>query len=398
MKRVKIITIVLAIGALIVVGIGLALNMMGMFLPAHADDIDRFMESRMAAMQSPGMAAGIIGPDGILWEGYYGTMDGRRPVNEDTLFLLASVSKTMVGTAAMQLWEQGKFELDDEINDYLDFEVRNPNHPEAAITFQHLLTHQSSISDGSIERYQRFYTIADGGGDSPLGLGEFLESYLVPGGEEYSAASYRKTAPGEGSEYSNYGVALLALLVEMISGEDFADYCQSHIFDPLDMEHSYFRIRDIPASEMQIASPFHQGEPIPQYSYPDYPSGALRTTLRDLSRFAAFYLDPAGSETGILQPKTVELMFESHGDSVFLGSANMGLIWMRMDWIFFEAVGHNGSDKGVSTYLLLYPEDGFATVFFMNSDFRGSDIGYYVLLRDVAERLYNKGQVLVAGQ
>lgn len=386
------IIVVFAVGALFV------MNMLGMFLPRHEDDIDLFMESRMEAMQSPGLAAGIVGPDGVLWDGYYGTMDGSRPVTEDNLFLVASISKTMVGTAAMQLWEQGEFDLDDDVNDYLDFEVRNPAHPDTPITFYHLMVHQSSINDGTIEEYDQRFTIDSGGGDSPWLLGEFLESYLVPGGENYSAENYLDTAPGEASQYSNYGAALLAHLVEVISGEDFAEYCQNHIFEPLGMEHSYFMIHDIPESETEIASPFYQGEFIPQFNSPDYPAGSLKITIRDLSRFAAFYLDPAGGEAAILQPETVDLMFESHGDSVFLGCENVGLIWMRMNWMFFEGVGHNGSDPGVSTYMLLYPDEGFATIYFMNSGFQTSNPGYYMRYRDVAERLYIKGQQLVASQ
>ncbi len=64
--------------------------------------------------------------------------------------VIASISKTITATAVMQLWEQGLFELDDDVNDYLPFNVRNPNHPDVPITFRMLLTHTSSINGWTI--------------------------------------------------------------------------------------------------------------------------------------------------------------------------------------------------------------------------------------------------------
>ena len=203
-----------------------------MFLPNYKDDIDMFMESRMVRMEVPGMAVGVVGADGSLWEGYYGTYDGENPVSENTLFMIASVSKTVIATAIMQLWEQGLFALDDDINNYLDFEVHNPANPDVAITFRHLMTHRSSIVD-RFPFYDDLYTIDSGGGDSPWGLGEFLRAYLTPDGEFYDTDNFLGSAPGSRFDYSNYGAMLLAYLVEVLSGESFAEYCDSRIFTRL---------------------------------------------------------------------------------------------------------------------------------------------------------------------
>ena len=350
MKR-FVIFAVLTIVVAALIGVGVTLNKWGAFLPKYEQDTDRFMESRRVAMDVPGMAVGIVGTGGITWEGYYGTYDGEHPVSEDTVFMIASVSKTVIATALMQLWEQELFDLDDDVNTYLDFEVRNPHHPEAAITFRQLMTHHASIAD-RYPFYDEMYTIAEGGGDSPWNLDEFLQAYLVPGGQFYSTDNYLESAPGEGFEYSNYGAALLAYLVEVLSGEDFADYCHRYIFQPLGMKHSYYLIRDIPASETEIASPFSEDKALPHYSYPDYPAGSLRTTIRDLARFASFYLDPAASNAAILQPETIALMFDKYSESSDLGEGEMGLIWVHMDWMFFKAIGHTGGDPGVALSLI----------------------------------------------
>lgn len=355
-----------------------------LLLPEYRDDVDQFMESRRIVMDVPGLAAGVFTSDDLEWGGYYGTYDGETPVSEDTVFMIASISKTVIGTAAMQLWEQGYFELDDDINDYLDFEVRNPSYPEVPITFRHLMTHFSSITD-RYPVYVDLYTIEEGGGDSPWGLGEFLQEYLAPGGQFYDAGSYNDFAPGSEFDYSNYGAALLAHLVEVLSGEEYSSYCRKHIFDPLDMDNTYYLLANIPASETELAVPFDDGEALPHYSYPDYPAGALRTTIHDISKFAAFYLDP--SSGALLEPATIELMFGEYGESEDFGEGQMGLIWVHMDWMLFKAVGHTGGDPGVDTTLLLFPEDDYGIVLFMNDN--ASNLIQY---RQVMSRLRDMGR------
>jgi CubicO group peptidase (beta-lactamase class C family) len=346
---------------LVILGIVfIALRSRGLLLPAYRDDIDRYMVSRMRAMGVPGLAVGIVGPDGISWEGYYGTYDGEHEVAEDTLFMTASVSKVVIVTAIMQLWEEGHFELEDDVNDYLEFEVRNPYYPDAAITFHHLMTHSSTIHD-RYELMDTMYTIDEGGGDSEWGLGEFIEAYLSVDGQFYSRASYVDQVPGDYYEYSNYGAALLAHLVEVLSGEDYSVYCHEYIFSPLGMENSYFLLKDIPPHE-QIASPFLEGEPLPHYNYPEYPTGSLRTTVQDLARLASFYLHPS-ADSQILMPATIDLIFEEHLDPE--DDDPMGLIWGHMSG---NAIGHTGRDLGVSTALILYPDDGYAIVVLMNGE------------------------------
>lgn len=174
MKRPVVIALVVV---LVLVPCIVFLQLSGIFLPQYEGDLDKFMQARLDAMKVPGMAAGIVSPDGLVWEGYYGTYDGESPFSEETLFNIASVSKTVVATAAMQLWEQGHFDLDDDINDYLDFEIRNPSYPEQAITFRHLMTHRSTIRDRQ-PFYDEMYTIKSGGGDSPWEMREFMPAYL----------------------------------------------------------------------------------------------------------------------------------------------------------------------------------------------------------------------------
>ena len=344
--------------------------------------MENFMESKRAQMEVPGLAVATVGPNGILWSGYYGTYDGEHPVNSETLFMIASVSKLFIATAIMQQWELGKFSLDDDISDYLPFSVRNPRYPDDPITIQQLMIHRSSIRD-RYPLYAEMYTIDEGGGDFSQDLGEFLFEYLSPEGMYYSADNFSRRLPGRSYEYSNYGAAVLAYFVEVLSGESFSDYCRDHIFLPLGMNHSFFFLRDIPSDE-ELAVPFSQGKALPHYSYPDYPAGSLRTTLDDLGRFCAFQLGGFLPGQKFLDRSTIDLMWGEYGQSTDSGEGHMGLLWVHWNQSQLGGIGHSGGDPGVSTFLSLYPEDGYGIVVLMNGN---PARGAYV--RQILKRLRN---------
>jgi CubicO group peptidase (beta-lactamase class C family) len=381
------------IAKVVVIGISLALlSACANLILMNAEELDAFMESKRLVMQVPGLAAGIMTADGVAWEGYYGTYDGVADVSADTIFGIASISKTVIATAAMQLWEQGLFDLENDINDYLPFSVHNPSYPDTPITFRMLMTHRSSIVD-RYPFYMEMYTIGgygEIGGDTPWALGDFLSEYLSPDGQFSQTGNWLSDEPGSTYEYSNYGAALLAYLVARISGIDYAEYCRQFIFGPLGMEHTYYRLREIPPTETELAVPFAGPVALDHYDYPDYPAGSLRTTIRDLGRFAGMYLN-GGTINGvtILQPETIKLMWQSHGRSDDQGERSMGLIWVHMTRYYFGATGHTGGDPGISTSLLLYPRQGFAVILFANGE--GTWIGYEAE-REIVRRLWREGR------
>jgi CubicO group peptidase (beta-lactamase class C family) len=167
---------------------------------------------------------------------------------------------------------------------------------------------------------------------------------------------------------------------------------RDHIFLPLEMEHTYYLLSDIPAGETELASAFRDGKPLPHYNYPDYPAGSLRTTIRDFSRFVAFYLEPAAQETAILQPEPIEVMFGQYGEYTNMGEDQMGLLWVHMDWTFFESIGHTGADPGVNAFLFLSPDKNYATILAMNGN-----PDNYLIMRATLERLWQEGQRLTSG-
>ena len=122
-------------------GIALALGATVMTLPALAAqsvDVDSVIVAEMERSNFPGLAAAAFDSGRVVWVGTYGlsNVEDDEPVTEQTSFHLASVSKPVTATVLLSLHADGRFGLDDDINDYLPFEVRNPNHPSIPITFR----------------------------------------------------------------------------------------------------------------------------------------------------------------------------------------------------------------------------------------------------------------------
>ena len=177
------------------------------------DELLQFIESTMETHLIPGLSISIVKDNRIVWEEQlgYANIANNISVDENTMFILSSISKTVTATALMQLFEEGLFNLDDDIDSYLPFDVNHPDYPLIPITFKMLLTHSSGIRDNwSVMTYYN--------GDSQLELDYYLNQYFTPGGEFYNSnLNFSNSMPGTDYRYSNNGAALVGLLVEEIS-------------------------------------------------------------------------------------------------------------------------------------------------------------------------------------
>lgn len=312
----------------------------------NTSDFEVYLVDEMIAQNIPALSVLLFKEENILYEKYLGRplLQQDTTLDQNHLFLLASVSKVVTATALLQLLDDGLFSLDDKINDYLSFKVEVPNYS-TDISFRMLLTHTSGIADGSALDDQYYY-----GEDSPVALGDFLENYLVPGGTFYKAAeNFHDFDPGSVHEYSNVGNALIGLLVEQISGMSFNGYCKQNIFAPLGMTQTFWRLDEINET---IAQPYNytngQYEAIQHYTFTDYPNGGLRSTGRDLFKFLhAFVQQGTANNFDLLKPETIKAMTtlqipsldNEMGLHLFLLNAENSL------W------GHDGGEQGVATIM-----------------------------------------------
>ena len=314
----------------------------------------------------PGLAACIVKDGAITWEHGYGhaNIARDRRATPDTLFMLASISKTVMAVAVMQAVEDGLLDLDADVNDVLPFPVRNPRHPDASITLRMLLTHTSSIRD-DWPTIIPFYSH----GDSSIALGDYLDRYLAPGGDLYEPhKSYASWAPGARYDYCNIAAALAGFMVEAASGTPFDAWCVERIFTPLAMKGTDWHLAGLERS--QIAMPYHYRDggfvAYGQYGYPDYPDGELRTSARRLAHhLVAFMNFGEYAGTRILQEATVREMRRVQDATVAHGQ---GLIWYRFALRGMALMGHNGGDSGVATQMYFRPKDNVGVIALSNGN------------------------------
>jgi CubicO group peptidase (beta-lactamase class C family) len=308
-------------------------------------DLEAFLDALLPAqLASRDMAGAVVSvvKDGqvLLAKGYgYADFADRKPVvAEQTLFRPGSISKVFTATAVMQLVEQGKLDLDRDVNDYLDFAI--PKTFTEPITLRRLLTHTA-------------------------GFEEVLKNLFVPSAKEMrslrdyliAAMPERIFRPGTVPSYSNYGLALAGYIVERISGEPFDKYIATHILTPLRMEHSTFAQPLPPALEASMSPGYiaaAQGARSFEF-IPAAPAGALSTTGADMTRFMlAFLADGTLDGATILKPETVRTM-ETRQLELHPAVRSLGLILIEYSSNGQRVVGHGGDTIYFHSDMILMP-------------------------------------------
>ena len=350
-------------------------------------DLTNFIAAKLREMPwVPGLAAAAIKGDEVVYEHAFGmaNLETGQKVRTDTPFILDSVSKMVTATAFMQLVEKGKVGLDDDVNNYLPFSVRNPNFPEIAITPRMLMMNTSSVTDNWDVMPYVFWP------DAPQPLGEFIQSYLDPAGAIYDPVNnYGSWAPGTTNEYSNIGIALIGRLVEVIAKQPYDAYTQRSIFAPLGMK-AVWSIADFGKLPVPVAMPYSDDGTgnlvaLGQYSYPDYPDGALRTDLHSLEKFMIAHMNGGrlSATQRILKPETANLMHQATWDPQVDGLGFMAWEYGGFDTTF---VGHEGGDLGSFTEAFWSPTDKVGFIVLANGDYN-----YVQPLADIIQRLVEEG-------
>ncbi len=239
---------------------------------------DGLLAAEMEARHFPGAVVVVVRDGAVLFaKGYgYADVEARIPVDPaTTLFRPGSVSKLFVWTAVMQLVEQGRLSLDEDVNTYLDFEIP-ATFPEP-ITLKNLMTHTPGFEDRGDGLFK-----LDPAEMSPLD--EYLKTSLPA----------RVFPPGEISAYSNYGTALAGYIVERVAGMPFTEYVEQHLFAPLGMTQATFRQPLPEALSPAMAAGYNYangGYVRGGFEYvAAYPAGSLSAAGLDMARFMIAHL------------------------------------------------------------------------------------------------------------
>lgn len=331
--------------------------------PAPDAQISALIKEQMRAGGLPAVSVAVIAKDEVKWTRAFGfaDIDARKVADPDTIFVVASVSKTVVGEALMQLVDDGKLDLDVPLETYLPYAVRHPDHPEVEITARMLITHTSGLNDDWIELGS-----ASQDGDSPVTLREFAQGYVTPGGRYYGMSWGAK--PGTRRSYCNAAFGVVGDLVETVAGKTLPALSKERIFGPLGMTSTGWHLGDLDAS--RLAVPYggtwddfiateHQG-------YAFYPATGLRTTAGDMARFVHAVMR-YGELDGhrVMSEPTARSMRDVPFPEI---DRDQALIW---SWDTVEGrrvLEHSGSTVGGAAIVRIDPENQTGIVLLTNSD------------------------------
>ena len=265
-----------------------------------ADFVDGMVQGQIAAHDIPAVTISIVKDDVVIFAKGYGWQDyeNRIPVKADTsMFRPGSVSKLFTWTAVMQMVEQGKLDLDTDVNTYLKtFQI--PATYAVPITLRHIMTHTAGFEEGGLG----YLIILDPTKALPLKVG--MAKYIPR----------RINKPGAYASYSNYATALAGLMVENVSGTPFNQYIDENIFKPLGMNSSSF-VEPLPEALHQNMAVGHKRKagvlkPQPFEIISSFsPAGALSSTATDMAKFMMAHLNNGRlGDVQILQADTAKLM------------------------------------------------------------------------------------------
>jgi len=304
--------------------------------------LDSYMHRTLQQADIPGAAVVVVKDGKVLLERGYGFADVARRTPVDprlTLFRAASVSKLFTWTAVMQLVEQGRLDLDADVNQYLDFRI--PARDGGPITMRNLMQH----SAGFEEKW-----------------GPRIDLSGTPNTENYvkSWVPQRVFPAGTTPAYSNYGASLAGYIVQRLSGEPIEAYIERHIFAPLDMTRSTFR-QPLPAALAPFVSQGYLLASRPAIGFalvPDVPAGALTSSADDMAHFMIAHLQN-GEYLGqrILLAKTAASMHDSpHTVVPSLNRVELGFLESNING--HEVIGHTGEGAWFHTGLYLFMKEG----------------------------------------
>ncbi|HJS23207.1 MAG TPA: serine hydrolase [Pyrinomonadaceae bacterium] len=261
-------------------------------------DVEAFLDGLVPLQIKDDDIAGVtisVVKDGKLLfaKGYgYADVEKKKPVSaQETLFRPGSISKLFTWTAVMQLFEQGKLDLDRDVNEYLDYKI--PDAFGKPITLKHIMTH----TPGFEEQIKDLF-LTD---SSKPNLGQYLKTHIPA----------RIYPPGTVPAYSNYATAVAGYIVERISGRPFDEYVAENILKPLNMTRSTFT-QPLPSDLAPLMSNGYRlgsDAPGPFEIVNAFPAGSLSSSATDMAQFMMAHLaDGQLGNARILKPETARLM------------------------------------------------------------------------------------------
>lgn len=370
--------------ALITLLLGTSLSQaIGKFNNENNENFDTKIRCLMRRANQPSISVCIIKNNTMVWSNGYGfynrcilvlLWNWKEPTNS-TQYLIGSISKTFTATAMMQIIENESYgvDLDDDVNNYLDFSLRNPKYSDVPITFEMLLSHRSSLIMDETFNSSNF----------PMSIsktmkvifkvlkvinsvGDALKIVLDNKSSFYEPNLWNDYPPGEHGNYSNLGYIVLGYLIERITSLTYEEYLQKNILDPLGMNNTTCH----PDKKYEMAVPTSKIAglyiPFPHYDfYFSIPCANIRSTTEDLSKLLIVHMNNGTyKEIKILEKETVENMHKPRG-KIFVFQYGLG--WMIINNSSLGPLeGHAGDTPGGGGSMFYRVSDKIGYIMFYN--------------------------------
>jgi CubicO group peptidase (beta-lactamase class C family) len=301
--------------------------------------LDGFMPQQIEKADIAGAVIAVVKDGKVIFEKGYGYSDVEKKTlvsPQDTLFRPGSISKLFTWTAVMQQVEQGKLDLDRDVNEYLDFKI--PQTFGKPTTLRNIMTHRSGLEE----------TIKDLFVSSEKDLtpmARYLPSHLPA----------QIFPPGTIPAYSNYATTVAAYIVQRISGEPFDDYVDNHFFKPLNMTRATFR-QPLPESLKPFMSNGYalgSGKPKPFEYVEVAPAGSLSASAESMSHWMIMHLQNGRyGDVQILKPETaVQMHARQEGWPAGMNAMALGFYEQNMNG--HRVIAHGGDTEAFHSNLLL---------------------------------------------
>ena len=340
-------------------------------------EIDRLFAAFARTNRVPGIAYGVLVDGKLVHSGFPGTRERQSmaPVTSDTVFRIASMTKSFTALAILRLRDEGKLGLEDPAERYVP-ELASLSYPTTdspKITIRHLLSHSEGFPEDNPW------------GDQQLAVTDDEFTALLKSGIPFS------TAPGTSYEYSNYGFAILGRIVSRVSGMPYAEYVRTQILQPLGMTATTLEPAAVPAVRL---APGYRWEDAQWKEEPQLPDGAfgamggMLTSTRDLATYVGFLMSAwpprSDADPGPVRRASLREMQQAvrarpataraaaAGPQLNVNAYGYGLR-IRQTCDYRHIVSHSGGLPGFGSQMRWYPEEGVALIAMGNLTYTGWD-------------------------
>jgi len=343
--------------------------------PAFAE-VDRLLRDYATQAHAPGAAWGIVVDGELAHTGTTGFRDvsTQAPVDADTVFRIASMTKSFTAVSILKLRDEGKLSLDDPAERYVPElkSLRYPTSDSPRITIRHLLSHAEGFPEDNPW------------GDRQLARTDAELSQMMRGGIPFS------TSPGTAYEYSNYGFAILGRIVSTVSGQRYDEYVDANILRPLGMTSTTLEAPKVPAQRLAHGYRWedNQWKDEPLLPHGSFGSmGGMLTSIRDLGRYVSAFLSAwpprDGPETAPIRRASLREMQQvwrpapasverTAAGAIQLNSGGYGFgLRIIQTCSFGHIVAHGGGLPGFGSVMQWLPEYGVGIIAFGNLTYTG---------------------------